>query len=179
VIGAGECDIICTSTDGSNISATCHIKVNEAPRYWLSVVVPNGSYAIDVTNLDEITVKISPDEGYKVHSVTLNGEEMTHETTSTLLTLIKLEEDATLNAVFEKDNGSVTGIDELPSDKKDIHITTCNQTVNISGLSDGTTVYAYNINGTLLKATTESSFDLPPNEVYILRVGSRSYKIAL
>lgn len=178
-IGAGECDIICTSTDGSNISTTCHIKVNEAPRYWLTVVVPNGSYAIDVTNLDEITVRISPDEGYKVHSVTLNGEEMTHETTSTLLTLMKLEEDATLNAVFEKDNGSVTGIDELPSDKKDIHITTCNQTVNISGLSDGTTVYAYNINGTLLKATTESSFDLPVNKVYILRVGSRSYKIAL
>jgi len=177
-VSAGECDIVCSSTDGSNLSATCHVTVAAVPRYWLSVNVPNGTYAVDVTDLDEVSVKITPDEGYTIHSITLNGEELSDATTSPIITLPKLEADASLNVVFEQ-NGISTFIDSVESDNSDLSITASNHTVNVSGLSDGTTINAYTLNGTLVNSTKELSFVLPTCGIYILRIGSRSFKVSI
>jgi len=175
-VNAGECDIICTSTDGSNISATCHVTVAEAPRYWLSVNIPNGSYAIEVTDLSEISIRITPDEGYKVHSVTFDGEEIPDAAASPIITLPKLEADASLNVVLEQD---LTAIDDVGSEDSDLLITVCEHTVNVCGLSEGVVIQAYSLNGSLIKSTSEQSFELPAAGIYILRIGSRSFKVAI
>ena len=78
-IAPGTCNIQCSSTDGGNISATCRITVNEPEQKWLSVVLPNGSFAIDVTDMPEIDLKVAPDDGYAVHSITIDGKELPFE----------------------------------------------------------------------------------------------------
>lgn len=178
-IGDGECDIICSAMDGSGVSAACHVTVNPASRYWLTVQVPNGSYAIDVTDFEEVTLKITPDEGYKVHSVTLNGDEIVDAVNSSTITLNKLEKDATLNAVFIEDDETTTGLGYVEPDDNDVRLSVSNHTVNITGIEEDTAIYVYAINGTLVKTASEQSFELPGNAVYLIKVGSRSYKIAL
>lgn len=178
-VGEGECDIICTAADGSGVSAICHVTVNPAPRYWLTVKIPNGSYAIDVTDLDEITLKITPDEGYKIHSVTLNGGEIATTQNSSIITLDRLEDNGVLNAVFVEGKEITTSIDPVGSNEDKVHLSVINNTVKITGINEEASIFVYAIDGTLIKMTSELSFDLPGNAVYIIRIGSRSFKIAI
>lgn len=178
-VGAGECDIVCTSSDGSNISAACRVTVNEAPRYWLSVNVPNGSYAIDITDLKEIAVKITPDEGYKVHSVTLNGEEISDAANLDVITLTQPGADALLNAVFEKEEEIPTNIDGAGGRRDALSVTVSGHTVNVAGLDADMPVHVYALNGALIESTSEQSFELPNRGVYVLRIGSRAFKVVI
>lgn len=175
-VAPGECDIICASTDGSNVSAMCHVTVSAAPRYWLTVKVPNGSYSMDVTDMEEISIKITPDDGYRVHSVTLNGEPLTDEESSSIYTLTKLENDATLNAVFEEASVS-TYVDGITQDDN-LNVSVNGNTITVNGIANGETINVYNINGSLIKSTSASPFELPAG-VYLLRVSNRTFKIAI
>lgn len=178
-VGEGECDIVCSATDGSGISATCHVTVNPAPHYWLTFKDPNGSYGIDITGQESITLKITPDEGYKLHSVTINGEESLSDMTGSTITILNPPEDQFVNAVFVEDNGISTNIDNIETDTNNLHIAVHNCSVNISGKDDTTMVYVYSLSGSLIKSTLERSFELTPNNVYIIRIGQKSFKVAL
>lgn len=177
-VGEGECDIVCTSADGSGVSAVCHVTVNAAPRCWLTVKVPNGSYAVDVTGLDKVTLKITPEDGYKVHSVTLNGEKIPDAENPSIITLGKLDDDALLNAVFVDDDEFTTDIDGVASDDNDVHVSVCDHRVNVECDAEYT-IYVYDLNGRLIMSTSQHAFDLTGPGVYIIRVGSRSYKVAV
>lgn len=178
-VGEGECDIVCTATDGSGVSATCHVTVNPAPHYWLTVKVPNGSYAVDITGQESVVLRITPDEGYKLHSVTITGEESASEMSGSTLTIMNPMEDQIVNAVFVEDNDISTNIDTLEDDSVNLHVTVRICTVNISGKDDNTMVYVYSLNGSLVKSSAEASFELVSNNVYILRIGQKSFKVSL
>lgn len=178
-IGDGECDIICSAMDGSGISDTCHVTVNPAPRHWLTVQVPNGSYAIDITGQESVTLKIIPDEGYKVHSVTINGDESSSEAKESTITILSPDGDQAVNAVFVEDRDISTNIDNIEEDSVNLHISVYNCSVSISGKSDDTTIYVYSLNGSLVKSTLEPSFELAPNSIYILRIGKQTFKVAV
>lgn len=175
--GVGECDIICSSADGGNVSASCHISVNEAPRYWLSMKVPNGAYAIDVTDLDEVIIKISPDDGWILHSVAVNGE-LTEIMPTNILTLEKLGADVTVNAVFEQNSTSIDSVESACGGDA-VKVTVSNHTVNVHGLDAQMTVYVYTLDGKLILSSKESSFELHGDGIYILKIGSRSFKLAV
>lgn len=177
-VGIGECDVVCSSTDGSNISATCHVVVQEEPRYWLTVKAPNGAYSFDVTGLEEINIKMTPDDGYKINSVTLNEEDITNQVQESTLTLDKIEENSTLNVVFVKD-GEISAIAGITSPDENIRVAVCNRSVVVTGLGENNLIDVYSSNGVLIKSTKETSFDLNESGVYVLRIGSRSFKVVL
>lgn len=176
-IAPGECIITCTAADGSGVSASCAITVNEPERYWLSVKLPNGSFAVDVTDLDEVKVRLTADEGYSIHSLTLDGIEQTINGNESYFTIPKLESNATMNAVFGSDIS--TNVDELGYDTTPIHVSVSANQVSISGETNGATAYVYNTNGSLIKTSTEQCFDLNPSGVYILHISKRSFKFAI
>lgn len=173
-LGAGECNIKCKASDGSNVSATCHITVLEPEQYWLSVIVPNGNFAINVTDMDKVNLKITPDYGSTIHSITLDGKEQTHHNGEILLP--KLTHNSTLNIVFAAET---TGIESLDGDFFPLKVEVSNHTVVIKGLTGNQTIYAYDMNGALTKATTKDCFELPKAGIYILHIGSHSYKLAI
>jgi len=176
--GSGECDITCSSTDGSNVTATCHITVNEPEKHWLTMKVPNGSYAIEATNLDEITLRIIPDKDYTIHSITLNGVEQTTDGSATDITVPKLKENVTLNVVFISSDVS-SNIDGISDNVDAPRVRVCNTTVYIDGLTPGQDIQVYSASGILVKKTIDTSFELAKDGVYILRIGSHTFKIAI
>lgn len=171
----GDCDIICESSDGSNVSAICHITVQEPEQYWLSVVVPNGNFAINVTDLNLVNVKITPDDGYTINSVTLDGEEQSHNDGEILLE--KFTHNSTLNIVFVSDE--CTGVESVGENSVPLKVLVSNHRVAVEGLSANQVIYVYDTNGTLIKLTTEETFELPRMGIYILRIGNKSFKVAI
>lgn len=178
-VGEGECDIACTATDGSGVSATCHVIVNPAPHYWLNVKAPNGSYAVDITGQESVVLRITPDEGYKLHSVTVNGEDSLSDMTGSTITILNPTENQVVNTVFVEDNGIPTYIDNIEGDSGNLRVAVHNSSLSISGKDDDTMVYVYSLNGSLVKSTAETSFELASNNVYIIRIGQKSFKVAL
>lgn len=177
-VSPGECNITCASTDGSNVSAVCHIVVNEPEQHWLSVVLPNGSFSINVTNLESIELKITPDPDYTVHSITVDGVEQDIAPNETLLTLPALSHSATVNVVFAS-IGISTNIEEIADTSDSLHLTVSGNDVTVQGLRHGELVNVYTINGESLITTCESSFALNNSGVYIVRIGARTFKIAI
>lgn len=177
-VSPGECNITCASTDGSNVSAVCHIVVNEPEQHWLSVVLPNGSFSINVTNLESIELKITPDPDYTVHSITVDGVEQDIAPNETLLTLPALSHSTTVNVVFAS-IGISTNIEEITDTSHSLQLTVSGNNVTVQGLRHGELVNVYTINGESLITTCESSFTLNNSGVYIVRIGERTFKIAI
>lgn len=177
-IAPGECDITCTSTDGSNVSAKCHIVVNEPEQHWLSVVLPNGSVAINVTNLETIELKITPETGYSVHSVTVDGVEQEIVPAETILALPAFTHSATVNAVFVSSDPSK--VNEYISDASNqLHLKASGNTIFVDGLQYGETINVFTINGESVLSTCNSSFILSHSGVYLVQIGEKSFKIAI
>ena len=177
-VSSGECNITCTSIDVSNVSAVCHIVVNEPEQHWLSVILPNGSFSINATNLESIELKITPDPDYTVHSITVDGVEQDIAPNETLLTLPALSHSATVNVVFAS-TGISTNIEEITDTSDSLHLTVVGNNVTVQGLQYGELVNVYTINGESLITTCESSFALNNSGVYIVRIGARTFKIAI
>lgn len=177
-LSPGECNITCASTDGSNVSAVCHIVVNEPEQHWLSVVLPNGSFSINATNLESIELKITPDHDYTVHSITVDGVEQDIIPDETLLTLPALSHSAKVNVVFAS-TGISTNIEEIPDASDALHLTVSGNNVTIQGLQHGEIINVYTINGESLITTCENSFAINNSGVYIVRIGARTFKIAI
>lgn len=176
-ISSGECDIKCSSTDGSNVSASCHIIVNERELCWVNVVLPNGTFAINATDMASVDIKITPDEGFKLHSLTVDGEEQEVITGENLIALPPLSKSVTLNAVFEADTSST--IEEVVAPLSQVHLSVSGNNVNIRGTQPGTIANVYNMNGELIFTTNNDHFTITTSGVYILRIGAQSFKIAI
>lgn len=177
-VSPGECDITCASTDGSNVSAVCHIVVNEPEQHWLSVVLPNGSFSINATNLESIELKITPDPDYTIHSVTVDGMEQDINTGETDLSLPALSHNTMVNVVFVS-TGVSTNIDEIPDTSDSLHLTVSGNNVTVQGLQYGEIINVYTIKGESLITTCDSSFTINNSGVYIVRIGAKSFKIAI
>lgn len=176
-IAPGTCNIQCSSTDGGNISATCRITVNVPERKWLSVVLPNGSFAIDVTDMPEIDLKVAPDDGYAVHSMTIDGKALPFEPSDSILTLPGLEHSSIVNVVFVSTTPSgIVGASEAIDSP---YITLSDKTIRVDGLPQGTLIYVYDKGGALVKVTNADTFTLDKKGVYIMQIAGKSFKFAL
>ena len=171
----GECDITCSSSDGSGMSAICHISVQEPEQYWISVIVPNGNFSINVTDMESVKLKITPDDGYTINSITLDGENQEYDNGE--LVLPKLTHNSTLNIVFVAE--AITKIKSVVSDNADFKVIVSNHTVSVKGLPSNQKIYVYDTNGAMIKVTTKDSFELPKTGIYILHIGNKSFKLAI
>ncbi len=174
-LSPGECDITCKSSDGSDISAICHITVQAPEQYWLSVILPNGNFAINATDLDMVNLKITPDEGYVINSITLDGEEQSHNDGE--IALPKLTHNSTLNIVFA--SGISANVKAVNEDSAPLKVMVSNRTVAIQGLATNQNIYVYDTNGSLIKVTTDDTFELPNAGIYVLRIGKESFKLSI
>lgn len=169
----GECNIKCEATDGSNVSAQCHVVVNEPEQHWLTVIMPNGNFSINVTALDSVNVNVTPDEGYTIHTITLDGEELPHDNGK--LTLHKLDHDATLQVVFA--DGTLAGVNTAGT--RTIKVAAYKHTVTVKGLPEGQQIHVLDAQGRMVKVTRQNHFQLHDAGIYIVRIGNNAYKLAI
>lgn len=171
----GVCNIICEATDGSDVSAICHIVVQKAEQYWLTVIVPNGNFAVNVTDLENVSLKITPDNGYSIHSISLDEKEIVHENGEIILP--GFTHDSCLNIVFEDNQSSNT--ETIDATSSSVKVCVSGHTVFIDGVAPNDAVHIYDLSGSLICVTRNNTIDLPISGIYILKIGNKSFKLAI
>lgn len=74
---------------------------------------------------------------------------------------------------------TTTNIKSISNDALDIRLFVNKNVVSVTGLPLGETINIYNQNGLLVKTTQDSSFVLEQSGVYIVRIGTSVYKLAI
>ncbi len=175
---AGKVWIRARATDGSGSGNFCVVTVNAPQPRWLSVILPNGSFDIDMTSLKEISVRITPDDGFRLHSATLDGVSLDTDGSDNSITISRPDSDAVLYVVFVSDQ--LNGIESAISDAgDDIRLSVDNQTVTVSGIDGHQQISVYNTSGMLIGQTFDPVFTLQSHGIYIIRVGARSFKLSV
>lgn len=140
---------------------------------WLSVILPNGSFAIDVTGLETLRLKISPDSGYVLHSLTVDGVTQSIDAENDILLLPAPAQTAELNAVFEQ--AVTTETHHIASDNIEVKVS--GRQVRIQGMKAGDRATIYTLAGVQVRTAANETFELAEG-VYVIRAGQRTFKIA-
>ncbi len=118
-------------------------------------------------------------EGWKIHTVTFNGEDVTSQLTEEgTFTTPALSEDATLNISYEKID------DAIESTRADaVKVRGHQGTISITGATEGDVIGLYAASGTLVATATAEGdtthLTVPTGQVYIVKVADTVVKIGM
>ena len=107
----------------------------------------------------------------------MDGEELPVDASGTVLALPALEHSSTVNVVFV--STTPDGIESVSGNTGSPHVTVAGGSVRVHGLPQGESVKVYDQSGALVKITDDDTFSLDGNGVYILRIGGKSFKLAM
>ncbi len=141
----------------------------------------NGYVKQHLTEGTECSFTIVAAEGWKIHSVTFNGEEVTAQLTEEgTFNTPALSEDAVLNIAYEKIEDDTMVANARASR---IKVQGHQGTLSITGTTEGDTISVYTTDGILVTRETaeasETEFILPTGQVYIVTTGDKVVKIAM
>lgn len=121
-------------------------------------------------------IVIFPDEGWKIHSATYNGEDVTDRIENNEFVTEPLRGDNTLNFVLVNDvSASIVNIDST----NPVHISAVDSKVVINGLVDNETVSVYNLSGKTIYSGFDREIKLEVGNVYLITVHGKTYKVIL
>ncbi|MDE6270826.1 MAG: leucine-rich repeat domain-containing protein [Muribaculaceae bacterium] len=123
------------------------------------------------------TVKIQPESGWKVSTVSYNGADVTDQLEGNIYVTAPLEGENSLNFVLEKKNP--TGVDEVGAPDSEVRVSVWQNTVTITGLEPGAQVSVHDVAGNMVYAGNEHSLTLPAGQAYIISTPSKTFKVAL
>ncbi len=116
---------------------------------------------------------------YKVNTVTFNSEDVTKDVVDGYFTIPALQEDSELSISYEKEITDIRSISSLTN----VKVTAHNGEINISNIDESSTVSVYSSDGKLTYSIPSAlgSVRVPIHSegLYLVKVGSRSYSIAL
>lgn len=123
---------------------------------------------------------VEPSEGWTVHSVTYDGEEVTSQLLNgKIFKTPAILKSCVLTVAFEQGGTSVRSV----STDRDIRVLARGSELIVKGTSPGEVVGVYTIDGKAICSETASAstvcLTLAPNQIYIIKVADRSIKIAL
>lgn len=121
---------------------------------------------------------IEPSEGWTLHSVALNGEDITNRVGDDgALKLSEISENTTLSITFEPNGSSVKAIN--PSRAK---VYGADNSIVISGANEGENIQIYDDAGLLIEMVkaTSNSMRIPlANGIYIVKLDGKTVKVAI
>ena len=118
-------------------------------------------------------------EGWKIHSVTFNGEDATSQLTEEgTFTTPALQEDATLNIAYEKIDDAISH-----AQASRIKVQGHQGVISIAGATEGAAIGLYTTEGTLVATATAegdtTQLTVPTGQVYIVKVADTVVKIGM
>lgn len=147
--------------------------------YYTTLTVQNGStgYTRQAMKTDETyTIYIGSLGENKVNTVTFNGMDVTDEVVDGYYTTPELKKESVLSISFEMPSGVNT------LNLQDVKVTGYNGEITISNIDEPSDVYVYSVDGKTIanksSAFGSASLQVPSGQPYIVKVGSRTYKVA-
>lgn len=138
----------------------------------------NGCTKMVVDKWDTYKFFIEPSEGWTLHSVALNGEDITNRVGDDgALKLSEISENTTLSITFESNGSSVKAIN--PSRAK---VYGADNSIVISGANEGENIQIYDDAGLLIETVkaTSNSMRIPlANGIYIVKLDGKTVKVAI
>ena len=141
----------------------------------LALCLPYGK--VKIPNAEGTTLQIQADAGYKFHSATLGGDDVTADVDANgnYTVPLALGENPELTVVFVKD--AVTGIEDISgSDNTQMRVRAFGNEVLVEGAPEGSIINLYDIGGHLIHSGTETRFTTAHRGVMLLTVGGKTYK---
>jgi hypothetical protein len=153
----------------------------QLPSVFLTInQADNGNVKQHLTTGTICTFTIVAAEGWKIHSVTFNGEDVTSQLEEgSIYTTPTLSEDAVLNIAYEQ---------EVPESVENAHARAIkvqghHGTLRITGATQGAAISVYTTDGTLVTQESAEESDteitLPTGQVYIVKVADTVVKIGM
>ena len=139
----------------------------------------NGTIKMYIPDNASYSYMFEPENNYRLHSVTFNGEDVTEEINERgIYTSPIIVEDATLNVTFE----ILTGLEEVVAADR-VRVTAVNGYIIINGTVVGEQVHLYTSNGVLLNSAVsngdEIKFEAKAGEIYIIKTLNRIVKVLM
>jgi hypothetical protein len=184
---AGKYEVVLRAQNTAGSATLTFTLTVEEPVYWMEILTfTGGKVTTNPPYISEagktVTLTITPDEGYELESITVTdmnnaGIVIPLSGTGLTRTFVMPSHHVAIVAIF-KSTGANNG-EEIQSGLKAY---AQNSTLNVSGLSEGSTLYVYNILGTLVYQGVANSdkaeIALPGRGVYVIVSGNNVIKTA-
>ena len=123
--------------------------------------------------------QIQPDEGWRVNSLTFNGEDITDQIQQgTYIDTPVLREKSTIRIAYEQ---AGTGVKTMDDSK--VRVLGYDGGIVVDHASEGQTVNVYTLDGRLVRSVTikhaQHTIPLTAGQVYIVKVAEKTIKIRL
>lgn len=141
----------------------------------------NGNVKLKVGNWRRYNVTFEPAEGWKIHSVSFNGTDVTNLLSSdNSYKTPEITEDSELIVVYVSDQSA---IDDIHSDSSSAKVVGSSGNIMISNAEDGETVYVYTIAGVLVNTSVinngTTTIRVQENGIYLVKIGNKTFKIGM
>ena len=178
-VSIGTATITATTTDGSNLSATCEVTVEQK---MVKLIMQNSYYnTVELFLLPGTEQKmriLAVDNYYVLNSVVLNGKNVTEEVVDGIYTTPALMEDAVLNISF-----SIPTAEETPSVNSRIKAYGYRGDVVVTGCERGESIAIYDVDGVLLRTMYATGdvmrIAMPTDAIYVVKAADAAVKVAL
>lgn len=153
----------------------------EEPVYLSVKQADNGNIKIKVSKWDEYNLIFEPAQGWKIHSVSFNGTDVTNDLApDNSYCTPEITENSELVVVYVSSTDAVNAVHAESSSPKVVGYA---GDIMISGAGEEETVYVYTTSGTLVNAASinngATTVRVKDNEVYIVKVGDKTFKIGM
>lgn len=157
-----------------NISENIAIEVS-----YYQIMVPmslstaeSGELITDVAYGSQLSYGIVPSEGWKISTVMFNEEDVTETLIGNTFTTPRIESPSKLNVVFEKIDDAVESISGANAPR----ILIQGETVIVSNADESDSIAVYDMEGRQILQTSERQFRLASGSVYLIKIGTRTFK---
>lgn len=178
-VSIGSATISATTTDGSNLTATCEVtvvqkmvKLTMQNSYYNNVIfflLPGTEQKIQIVNIDPMFV---------LNTVMFNDKNVTEQLVDGVFTTPALEEDAVINISYD-----IPTAEDTPMQNSRIKAYGHRGDVVVVGCERGESIAIYDVDGVLLRtifATSDSMrIAMPTDVVYVVKVADVAVKVAL
>ena len=176
--GFGTAMVIATTEDGNQM-AFCSVIVKEETEECSFTIkqIESGSVSTKVKKGSPFTVTFNVEEGWKIHSVSLNNEDCTDQISMDYtFTIEKVMNDCLLSVVYEQSRSAMKSVRA-----SDVKIYGTAVGARVTDVPEGTAILVYSEDGVLLKSLmangSQTDIPLTAGGIYIIKVEEKIVKL--
>ena len=140
-----------------------------------------GTESFDITGGETVSLTITPDAGYALDKVLLNGVDVTSDVSGSTLVIDSVNEVKNVAVSFRLS----TGIDDVSvvNGENDVRVFGVQGCIVVTGVSAGERIDVYSIGGMKVATAFADGGDIRITQcdsgIYVVKVGTNSFKVKL